>query len=335
VSVTTGTPGRVGAGRWRLALAGVAGVVLLGVGGYAVLGPARSPSPPPPVASPAPPVASPPTPAARSERDVAEDLRTKARGARESAAKGEAERLAAALWTAAAARERDAEAAFGRQDYAIAQAAYRDAEQAYERAAAQAQRAVVLVAREFEARRVQERTVEARQAAEAADAAQLAPPVWARASKAERDAESALKGQDFERAKALWRDAEQAYREAATEAARKPPGTGGRAAGGDSQSAIRTVLDSYRQAIEARDARLLRKVRPGLGPAEVRRLAQAQSHKLDLAIDRIDVNGDEAEAKGRRTDVVVSRDGRTFRNEAAVVFRLRRAGAGWVIDAVN
>src|SRR6185295_5900765 len=99
---------RVGAGRRRLAVAGVASLVLLGVGGYAVFGPDRSPSPPPPVVSPTPPVAS-PAPAARSERDVAEELRTKARRARESAAKGEAERLAGTLWTAAAAREREAE----------------------------------------------------------------------------------------------------------------------------------------------------------------------------------------------------------------------------------
>ncbi len=334
VSVTTGPPVRVRTGQGRLALAGVAGVLFLGVGGYAVFGPARPASPPAPVVSPAPPV-TPPAPATRSERGIAEELRAKTRGARESAAKGEAERLAAGLWAPAAAKEREAEAAFGRQEYAAAQAAYRDAERAYERAGAQAQRAVVLVAREFEARRVQERAVEARQAAEAADAARLAPPLWARATRAERDAESALRGQDFERAQALWRDSEQAYREAATEAGRKAPGPGPRPVGGDPQGEIRTVLDTYRQAIEARDARLLRKVRPGLGPAEVRRLAQTQSHKLDLAIDRVDVNGDEAEAKGRRTDVVVSRDGRTFRNEAAVVFKLRRAGAGWVIDAVN
>ncbi len=69
--------------------------------------------------------------------------------------------------------------------------------------------------------------------------------------------------------------------------------------------------------------------------AEARRIEQVKSHQLDLSVDTIDVNGDEAQAKGRRTDVVVTKDGRTFRNEGAVVFRLRRGSSGWVIEAVD
>src|SRR5207247_10874583 len=114
-------------------------------------------------------------------------------------------------------------------------------------------------------RGVRERGVEEPRAGEAVDAARLVPLLWARATRAERDAESALKGQDFERAQALWRDAEQAYREAVTEAGRKAPGPGTRPAGDDPPREIRTVLDSYRQAIEGREVRLRRQVRPGLG----------------------------------------------------------------------
>jgi hypothetical protein len=107
-------------------------------------------------------------------------------------------------------------------------------------------------------------------------------------------------------------------------------------AGGDPRAEIRAVLDSYRQAIERKDVPLLQKVRPGLNAADIRAsFDQTKSHQVELAVQSIDVSGDQAEAKGRRRDVVVQPDGRTFRNESAFAFRLRRTPAGWVIDAVN
>src|SRR5262249_40405874 len=75
---------------------------------------------------------------------------------------------------------------------------------------------------EFEARKVQERAGAARQGAEQADAAKLAPGLWARATGMERDAETAVKRQDFDRAQVLWGQAEDAYRRAQAEAKQKP-----------------------------------------------------------------------------------------------------------------
>jgi hypothetical protein len=522
-------------GLWQMLGAGVAALLLIGLGAYALYRPGREAPPPGPAAlvepapapgapapapvapapapvqpAPSPPAApTPPAPApgspgpsaAPSPRAAAEAARRQVGAVRESASKVEAERLASALWAAAVSHEREGDAALGRQDFAAAQAAYREAERGFERAAAEGQQAVILVAREVEARRVQERATEARRAAEAAEAARLVPPLWARATGSERDAEAALERQEFDRAQTLWREAEQGFREAAAEAGRKataavtppattappptttpPPGapdetpralerarglaaasreralrTGAdrlarelfegartreseaaglegrrqilaalqayqdavrgygealsraqvarvakaeadqararmladksrarsdapdfragvaeeqeadskyeaalfaeatghfrtaqqlfaRAGGsvsdlrppaGDPRAEIQAVIDGYKRAMEERDVQLLRRVRPGLSPSEVRRFEQIQSHKLDLVVETIDVNGDDAEARGRRFDVVVAKDGRTFRNQGPVLFKLRRSPRGWVIEDVN
>ncbi len=485
-----------------LVAAGVLGaLVVLGFGVYFFY-PSAPPTPAPMVVAPTPIPAPAPTPALPAPgapgREAAENLRKLAVTSREAATRLEAERLAPTLWASAVAKEREADRAFGQQAFPQAEAAYKDAQRGYEQAAVQAQEAVVLVAKEFEARKVQERAQEARQGAEQAEAPKLAPPQWARATGIERDAEAALKRREFDRAKTLWGQAEEAYRRAEAEARQKataalpPPkavpaptpapdtsaarqaveraraavvsnreqalrsgadrlakevidvarakeaeasalegqqqfaaatqayqdaaqrygeavsrarvarvaqseadqargrmlaekqrarpdawdfragveeeqkgdasyeaaafkeaaahfrvarglfaravGTAADAppAGGDPRAEIRAVLDSYRQAIERKDTALLQKVRPGLNPADIRAsFDQTKSHQVELAIQSIDVNGDQAEAKGRRRDVVVQPDGRTFRNESAFAFKLRRIPGGWVIDAVN
>ena len=47
------------------------------------------------------------------------------------------------------------------------------------------------------------------------------------------------------------------------------------------------------------------------------------------------MRGDDTEVKGRRLDIVVTKDGKPFRNEQSVAFTLRRHPAGRVIAAVN
>src|SRR5262249_60738508 len=121
-------------------------------------------------------------------REGADKLRKLAAAAREAATRLEAERLAPGLWAPALAKEREADAALGRQDFAKAQAAYGEAQAGYEQAAARAEQAVALVAKEFEARKAQETMRQARQAAERIEASKLAPPLWAKASGIERDA---------------------------------------------------------------------------------------------------------------------------------------------------
>jgi hypothetical protein len=66
-----------------------------------------------------------------------------------------------------------------------------------------------------------------------------------------------------------------------------------------------------------------------------RAFEQNKSYKLELAVQSVDVQGEQAQAKGRRTDIVVGQDGKEFRNEAAFLFKLRRGTGGWVIDAIN
>jgi predicted Ser/Thr protein kinase len=482
-------------GRRGVVVAGVLGaLVVLGLGIY-LFYPSAPETTAPVIVVPTPI----PTPAPSAPgREAADKLRELVVTSREAATRLEAERLAPTRWASAVAKEGEADRAFGQQAFPQAEAAYKDAQQGYEQAAAQAQEAVALVAKEFEARKVQERAQEARQGAEQAEAAKLAPPLWARATGIERAAEAALKRREFDRAQTLWGQAEEAYRRAEAEARQKavavvPPakavpaptpapdtsaarqaverartavvsnreqalrsgadrlakelmdvarakeaeGSGlegqqqfaaatqayqdaaqrygeavsrariarvaqseadqarGRMlaekqrarpdawdfragveeeqkgdasyeaaafkeaaahfrvarglfaravgaasdappAGGDPRAEIRAVLDSYRQAIERKDAALLEKVRPGLNPADIRAsFDQTKSHQVELAIQSIDVNGDQAEAKGRRRDVVIQPDGRTFRNESAFAFKLRRVPAGWVIDAVN
>jgi hypothetical protein len=636
-----------GAG-WRGRLPAALGLALVaGLGAYFVYGPAwRAPVPPAPVPAPTPaapatptpppataaptpsptggPAPSPPTPAS-SARETAEELRRAADAARMAASKIEAQRLAPAAWAEAAARDKAAHDALARRDFPRAQAAFRESREAFERAADQARQAMVALGREIEARRTQDRTGEARRAAEVAGAGRHAPGLWERAAGLDRDAEQALRGQEFERAQGLWRDAEQAYRTAETEAhqkastaererivalrrdlqaaeqvaalaaaarreaeqaqagrlaaralttardreaegqvalerkeygtaqkrlkeaqeeyqrardeahraaeaerqreterqraveaerqraaeaerqrvaqeaqrtaeaerqrvaaaqrqagdeaarlkqeidrvragavssreqalrigadrlarepfeagrAREAEGaslegqqqlaaalqayqdasqrygaavsraqvarpakleaeqararmqaekqraradspdytaaaaeerlgdtryesaafkeaaghfrsalglyaraagagtvTDARPASGDPRSEIRAALDLYRQAIEEKDVRLFRRVRPGLGIADVEKsFAETRSQKVELAIQAIDVRGDEAEVRGQRQDIVVGKDGQSFRNDAAVVFKLRRRPIGWVIESVN
>jgi hypothetical protein len=56
---------------------------------------------------------------------------------------------------------------------------------------------------------------------------------------------------------------------------------------------------------------------------------------VSVKVDSLDVQGDQAVVKGRRTDTVVSRSGQSFRNDSPFTYRLKRAGPRWVIDAVN
>jgi hypothetical protein len=107
----------------------------------------------------------------------------------------------------------------------------------------------------------------------------------------------------------------------------------------DPRTEIRAVLDAYKKAIEGKDLSLFQQVRPNLSDAELGRVRasfeQSKSQTVDLKIESIEVNGDEAQAKGRRMDVFAPREGREVRNEAPFVFKLKRTANGWVIETVN
>jgi hypothetical protein len=102
---------------------------------------------------------------------------------------------------------------------------------------------------------------------------------------------------------------------------------------------IQAVLDTYKRAIEDKDITLFQSIFRQLAPTELRRLsesfAQANRQTVELTVEKIQVNGDEAEAKGRRKDVFVSREGKTTRDESDFVFKLKHTPQGWVIMAAK
>jgi len=114
------------------------------------------------------------------------------------------------------------------------------------------------------------------------------------------------------------------------EAAAPPPG------GPAPRDAVRALLDAYERAIATRDLRLLRQIYPAADVDRIRAALEGiQSQSVSLSVESLDVSGDRAVVRGRRIDVIVPAGGREVRSESHFVFRLRRAGLGWVIDAIG
>ena len=202
---------------------------------YFMLPVTRSPSIPPPRASPAPDKTSPSVrPAAPPvERDAAETLRKEVAATREEATRVDAERLAPAQFAAATEKTRDGDVALGRFDMPNAQQAYRAAIEAYGVAKTEAIRVAAVTQKEADLGAVKARTVEARRAAEVAEAPTLAQTLWAKAGTAQRTAEDAVTQGSFDRALMFFGDAEKAYRDA-------------------EKAAIQSLADAERARVEQR-----------------------------------------------------------------------------------
>jgi hypothetical protein len=99
---------------------------------------------------------------------------------------------------------------------------------------------------------------------------------------------------------------------------------------------VRATLDNYVRAVETKDIALLRQVRPGLTDDEINRTRASneikRSQKVDLKVDEITINGDEAQALGRREDVIILRDGQRLRQDLKFTYTLKRGPRGWVIQ---
>jgi hypothetical protein len=99
---------------------------------------------------------------------------------------------------------------------------------------------------------------------------------------------------------------------------------------------VRATLDNYVRAVETKDIGLLRQVRPGLTDEEISRTRASneikRSQKVDLKVDEITINGDEAQAIGRREDVIILRDGQRLRQDLKFTYTLKRGSRGWVIQ---
>jgi hypothetical protein len=148
-----------------------------------------------------------------AEREAAEAVRSAMLAARGRAATAGAEHLVSQPWAAAAAREREAETALAGQRWDEARTAYQEAEAAYARVLEAARGAARLAERQAAARQARDDAAAARQAAEVAGAPQLAAGPWGRALRLEREAQPML-DPDPEGARARFRDAQAAYREA-------------------------------------------------------------------------------------------------------------------------
>src|SRR5262249_26866357 len=88
----------------------------------------------------------------------------------------------------------------------------------------------------------------------------------------------------------------------------EPPKAAAPPSGANPRAEVRATLDSYVRAVETKDIGLLRQVRPGLTDEEINRTRASneikKSQKVDLKVDEITINGDQAQAVGRREDVI-------------------------------
>jgi len=238
-----------------------------------------------------------------------------------------ADTLAKDVFATAVAREGEGDRLAAAQDLVAAKQAYQDAAERYGEAGRRAR-----VLQEVKAVADQART---RMAAEKQRARQDAPEFGAAVAQ-ERQGAQHYQRAAFKEAGESFAAAGDLFVKAAAGA--RPERTPERRPAADE---IRGVLNGYVRAFETKDVALMQKIRPGLKPDEVRRLResfdQSKEYRVSLKVDSLDVSGsgDEAVVKGRREDKLVSTGGQSFRNESSFIFKLKRIGDGWIIDAVN
>jgi len=102
---------------------------------------------------------------------------------------------------------------------------------------------------------------------------------------------------------------------------------------------IRALLDSFVRAVETKDVDLMRRVRPNLTPKELKQARDSndakRSHKLDLRVYNITINGDDAEVDGLREDVIVLNSGQIIQDGTPFSWTLKRDARGWVLDQLR
>jgi len=254
--------------------------------------------------------------------------------AREAAVKVEANRLARTLFDAAAGKDRAGEqqAKDGRLSAAVG--TMREAAAGYE-----------------EAERVARVTGVERTKADEARALMLAAKE--QASRGTMEFKEALTQEsegDSRYAEFAFREAAERFGAAARLFATVPPPAPApprptvpvapeRPAAPDATAEIKEMLRLYARVFEAKDLGLLQEIRPGIRPDELSRYRnifdRTRSYKLTLRVDAIRVSGNEAEAKGRREDVVVTSNGETVKTPGEFRFRFKRSNNRWIIDAVR
>ena len=84
---------------------------------------------------------------------------------------------------------------------------------------------------------------------------------------------------------------------------------------------------------------LLQQLRPSLRGDDLARARavfdHTRSYRVNLKVENIKVNGDQAEVTGRREDVVVTSNGERIVTPDKFRFRLKRADNRWTIEAIR
>ncbi|PYQ25540.1 MAG: hypothetical protein DMF81_01965 [Acidobacteria bacterium] len=97
------------------------------------------------------------------------------------------------------------------------------------------------------------------------------------------------------------------------------------------EPAVRRVLDDYKRAMETKDLKLLKAVKPNMSAEEERALAglfkSAGKLQLSLATDSIQIDGAQATARVSRQDVIDGRQQPRFQQ----TFTLVKGPSGWTI----
>jgi len=98
-----------------------------------------------------------------------------------------------------------------------------------------------------------------------------------------------------------------------------------------SEAEIRQVIAEYGRAMETRDLALYRTLKPTLSSEDEKRLREAfkasKTQRVGITVDSVQVEGDRATARATRQDVI---DGRLTK-AVAQTFQLVRVGATWQI----
>lgn len=120
------------------------------------------------------------------------------------------------------------------------------------------------------------------------------------------------------------------------------PETGSAAAAESAdRQAVLEVLESYEEAMEAKDLEALKELWPRLSEvkAEARTISMSfdltRSLDLDLEVSNVEIGGDEATVECVRRDEITLTNGEIFENESFVRFRLRRADGAWRITSLE
>jgi hypothetical protein len=110
-------------------------------------------------------------------------------------------------------------------------------------------------------------------------------------------------------------------------------------AGGADLAAIRELLRRYVEAYGARDVSAVAKIMPSLTPQQLRDLerdfSNFRSYRVEIADERIAVDGPTATVTCRVERSFVSRTGSDGGNTVPSLFRLRKVGGAWVIESVQ